>query len=60
MIQELSGEEKQKLSNIIFYNIPEKASSVRYVDPEERKKLQSILAQKIAYEAVLIIYMQVK
>jgi hypothetical protein len=54
MIQGLTGEEKQRLSTIIFNNIPESAVTVRHSDPEERKKLQSILAQKIAYETVVL------
>lgn len=49
----MSNEEKQRISTILFGNGRESVVSVRQTtDPEDRKKLQSILAQKIAYESV--------
>lgn len=53
MIQTMSNEEKQRISTILFGNGRDSVASVRQTtDPEDRKKLQSILAQKIAYESV--------
>lgn len=51
MVQELTPDEKMRVSTLLSRDIPR--NSVRNTNPEDLRKLQPILAQKIAYESVM-------
>jgi hypothetical protein len=49
MIQDLTPAEKMRVSSMLSRDIPRNSVAVRNSNPEDLKKLQPILAQKIAY-----------
>lgn len=55
MIQDLSKEEKMRYSSIMYGGNYNSHREVEELDDQEKDKLKSIYAQKIAYDTVIIL-----